>query len=137
MSAELTPENLAAIRERASQGFLGQQHIAEADASALLAEVERLTEEAVAANSVLARYIVDRTAFSDALAIDAVPSIVDAIMRELTADSDRRAKVAEARLDRVRALVGEIGADGCLGYDECCAEPVVQRIAQALDGSDQ
>lgn len=101
----MNPDELAAIRGRLSAIPRDNMSLSEKDKVALLAEVERLTEEAVAANSVLARYIVDRTAFSDALAIGAVPSIVDAIMRELTTDSDRRAKVAEARLDKVRALL--------------------------------
>lgn len=65
--------------------------------TALLARV-------TAAESLLARYIVERTRFGDAMAASAVAPVVDAIMRELTTDSNARATAAEAAIARVREV---------------------------------
>lgn len=75
-------------------------HIVAFDPPTALALLDRVT----AAESSLARYIVQRTRFGDAMAAAAVPAVVDAIMRELTADSDKRAREATARAERAEAV---------------------------------
>ena len=121
-------------------------HIAAFDPPTVLALIARVT----AAESSLARYIVERTRFGDAMAAAAVPAVVDAIMRELTADSDKRAReataraeAAEAKIAAVRELAGEWESsagpgsrnEDVLGKQVVSVEFAVKHIRAALDGT--
>lgn len=101
------PFDLAAIRERASNN--AAMHGCTSDpCGSIVCQTARdrdaLLDRVTAAESSLARYIVERTRFGDAMAAAAVPAVVDAIMRELTADSDKRAREATARAERAEAV---------------------------------
>lgn len=94
---DLAALDLAALKEHA-QSILRGENISEIEPSDVLALIARVT----AAESSLARYIVERTRFGDAMAASAVPAVVGAIMRELTTDSDERAREATARAEADR-----------------------------------
>lgn len=92
--------------QRIADGLSSEEaeHIAAFDPPTALALIARIT----AAESSLARYIVERTRFGDAMAADAVAPVVDAIMRELTADADKRAREATARAEAAEAKVAAV-----------------------------
>lgn len=156
----MTPEELAAIRERVARCLetthnnqTAYSRMADRDRAALLAEVERLRGERDAAKSFLVRHIAEKSLDTALVAGMAVDKAVEVIAEMLRADPDLRASTAETRLSKVRALhkPGPIAAvwgksvsqpDDFPVCVECtdvdnnwCAYPCP--TIQALDGSDQ
>lgn len=99
------PLDLAALKEQAElHEHYSRHRNMELSSSTLLTLIARVT----AAESSLARYIVERTRFGDAMAANAVAPVVNAIMRELTADSDKRAREATARVEAAEAKIAAV-----------------------------
>lgn len=87
-------------------------------------ELQALLSQLTAAESSLARYVVERTRFGDAMAAAAVPAVVSSVMKELTADSDNQAREAEAKLAAVLAAhelerLGSIARAATAGPRDC------------------